>query len=582
MTLKPNGGESGPGPTTPLTLEARRNQDNLNGTPPVIGIGSRNDDVADLKDMRWETPFGDIRDNKGTRETDVIRIVSQNIGGFPKMDRRGSTKFMRMREETRNMDCVGWSEINRNWLKINAQQSLHARLKPWWPRQKTIHTWLKDYDWPSEYQQGGTSLTLTSDKLAKYGQEKGDDMSGLGRWVWQTLEGHSDVKTVIIQAYRPTRNTTDNGSTFMQQRAAADEEDPIKIFDTDILEMLDTFIKDGFQIVLMGDFNTPLNGMSRLEKELAERGINDAIRTRYGYVEAPSTHQRGSNPIDAIYVSETIEVTKGGYDPGMPEISDHRLLWVDISMDSLLGIDRGEISRPKAKRLQLSNRAITERFNKTMLQQMDAHQMLQRAKALEKEIGDSKTMTPAQMKTYEGLDEQRCRATECAEKKCARKPPDQTEFSAKLKIALGKAIVWQQILRKIGKKQRIHMRWLIDLKQRLGISEVHFEISGNVDEMKQKSTDAFEEYKALKQKAPELRAEFLDLLIQQAEDTGEEDKAKYLREVKARETSKDIHTNKQTNKQTHGLIELIYCRVALVTSSIGPSKWSRSVRGIEI
>ena len=75
-------------------------------------------------------------------------------------------------------------------------------------------------------------------------------MSGLGRWVWQTVEGHSDTKLVIIQIYRPVRNEKDKGSTFMQQRVAADEEDPTKIFNADLLTLVDGFLEDNFQIVI--------------------------------------------------------------------------------------------------------------------------------------------------------------------------------------------------------------------------------------------------------------------------------------------------------------------------------------------
>jgi hypothetical protein len=72
-------------------------------------------------------------------------------------------------------------------------------------------------------------LTLTNDKLAKYGQDKGEDASGLGRWVWHTIEGHSEVKTAIIQVYRPVRNGKDDGSTYVQQQVASGEEDPLTI-----------------------------------------------------------------------------------------------------------------------------------------------------------------------------------------------------------------------------------------------------------------------------------------------------------------------------------------------------------------
>ena len=347
-------------------------------------------DNENLKEQRWNTPFGATTNREGLGDKNVIRIATYNINGFPKMDRQGTLKFARIRQELQQIDCVGLSKLNRNWLKINAQQSLHNQLKPWWPRQKTVQTWLKDHEWPSEHQQEGTSLTLTSDKIYKYGQEKGTDMSGLGRWVWQTLEGHSETKSVIIQIYRPVRNTKDNGLTFMQQRVAADKQDPIRTFNTDLLTLMDGFLEDKFQVVIMGDFNIPLQGSSYLEEELKAQGITDAIQTNYRYRDAPNTQVRGSKPINTIFMSKTLEIIQGGYNKGRPDISGHCMIWADIAMDAFLGADQGDILRPQAKKLQISNRTLTMRFNKLFMQQMTNHRLLEKARSLERQIGETK------------------------------------------------------------------------------------------------------------------------------------------------------------------------------------------------
>ena len=188
------------------------------------------------------------------------------------------------------MDCVGLSELNKNWLKIPTQDTFTRRIATWWKHQRTNFTWLKDYEWPSESQRGGVSLSLTTNKISKYAKDKGEDASGLGRWVWQTVEGHSDIRTVIIQIYRPNKNEEQLRSVYMQQRIAADEMDPLKIFEIDLLEMVDTFIEDGFRMIIMGDFNQPLEGKSRLEQRLRERGIEDKLRKHYPG-QAPNTHK---------------------------------------------------------------------------------------------------------------------------------------------------------------------------------------------------------------------------------------------------------------------------------------------------
>ena len=116
------------------------------------------------------------------------------------------------------------------------------------------------------------------------------------------------------------------------------------------------------------------------------------------------------------------------------------------------------------------------------MQQIDRHDMLGKVRKLEKEIGNATTMTPEQIRTYEGLDNQRCRATAYAEKRCAKRPPNDIEFSVALKTALGRAIVYQQIHKKAWRKQKINKRWLIDLKRDLGIPDEHFDLPKTVED----------------------------------------------------------------------------------------------------
>ena len=86
--------------------------------------------------------------------------------------------------------------------------------------------------------------------------------------------------------------------------------------------MVDTFIEEGFRMIIMGDFNQPLEGQSRLEQRLRERGIEDKLRKHYPG-QAPNTHKRGSKPIDGIFASELITILKGGWEGGMDKISNH-------------------------------------------------------------------------------------------------------------------------------------------------------------------------------------------------------------------------------------------------------------------
>ena len=49
-----------------------------------------------------------------------------------------------------------------------------------------------------------------------------------------------------------------------------------------------------------------------------------------------SKHEYGSNPIDRIFCSKTIQITAGGHCSGT-ESSDHKMIWIDIPKEDIVG-----------------------------------------------------------------------------------------------------------------------------------------------------------------------------------------------------------------------------------------------------
>jgi len=65
-------------------------------------------------------------------------------------------------------------------------------------------------------------------------------------------------------------------------------------------------------------------------------GVQDAVMTQHGN-DAPNTHNRGSAPIDGIFLlAQLIPTIQSGYlafGEGIP--SDHQLIWVDVPVAAL-------------------------------------------------------------------------------------------------------------------------------------------------------------------------------------------------------------------------------------------------------
>jgi hypothetical protein len=433
-------------------------------------------------------------------------------------------------------DCMGLSELNRNWYKIHSQDYYTERIKNWWDKSITKMTWLKDREWPSQFQRGGCAIT-SQGILAEYTQETGEDEEGLGRWCWTTVEGKGEKSTCIIQMYRPVRNETGIESVYRQQ-AAILEDEPMARFEADLFKLIDEKQKM-CQVIVMGDFNENTASASTLTRGLRERGLRDPLGERYGV--QPNTHNRGSTPIDGIWIPRWMEIVRGGYEEGCDSLSDHREIWVDIELHWLLGAQRGIKRSIKTRKLQCGNEKTVKKFLNLLQYQMEQSKIVRRILQLRNDIKENNyNISSEQKEQYERLDKERESMIAYAEKNCRRLKDRNTAFSPQLKEAIGRIELWKTIVRTLEKKGRINMRKIIETKERWKIKEI-FETPISLQDAKKNLTKARAIYKEIKSKAPELRGEFLDLLISQAEKEGNGKKVKELRLIKERERDREVH-----------------------------------------
>ena len=228
-------------------------------------------------------------------------------------------------------------------------------------------------------------------QAATYVQDVGEDKDGLGRWNWMCLEATSaNHKTVVMQMYRPVKNTVDSGSVYMQQKSRMrTDECPLARFDKDLLAQIDALLIEGYQFILMGDFNIDLTANSKLVEELADRGIIDVMKEKHQYRGVPNTRNPGSKPIDGIFASNSLEVVRCGYDAGDTLMSDHRFIWAQFSWNSMLGTHRSKVCSPKERRLQTQYEKVMKKFNALFEEQIDIHKLLEKAQILD--AGQSRT-----------------------------------------------------------------------------------------------------------------------------------------------------------------------------------------------
>ena len=150
---------------------------------------------------------------------------------------------------------------------------------------------------------------------------------------------------MVLSGYVPCKNNRDNSSTSYQQHrryfanVEKRDDEPRARFLKDLTAILIRWKEQGKRLVVCLDANedvyrdiigrtlTDSDGLDMQETVLAANGEK-----------LSATHFRGSRPIDAIWTTKDLEVTNAcampiGYGGG-----DHRMIVVDISRQSLLGL----------------------------------------------------------------------------------------------------------------------------------------------------------------------------------------------------------------------------------------------------
>jgi len=71
--------------------------------------------------------------------------------------------------------------------------------------------------------------------------------------------------------------------------------------------------------------------------------------------DAPATQNRGSYPINGLFVTRALQNNQCGYLSSLDAIGNHHCLWIDIPEERLFGSNLLPPTKPKARRLKMEN-----------------------------------------------------------------------------------------------------------------------------------------------------------------------------------------------------------------------------------
>jgi endonuclease/exonuclease/phosphatase family metal-dependent hydrolase len=327
-----------------------------------------------------QVPFGDIvQENAGNK----FRIVLWNLGGFPVNRHSGKSKVIEEAIRSLDADVICLTETDVNWNRVNIHNRLHERFLGWWQRLSLniAHYALlppKKLSATSAHQFGGVALCSCNDgasRVVAYGQDK----TGLGRWAWTQYQGKDGHTLRVVAAYRCNRETSFAGSVFNQQKSYFESQDddrnPREAFWEDLIAEIQPWLElptmsdmEATQqasvrrtgrdhVVVAMDMNEDVRDHNAV-RFLRQLGLTEIITHRHGS-DAPRTCNRGSTPIDGIFVTAGLLHSTCGY---LAVANDHRRLWIDLDIQQVFGAEAEISPRFKPKRLNNSDRRTRDKY----------------------------------------------------------------------------------------------------------------------------------------------------------------------------------------------------------------------------
>ena len=435
-------------------------------------------------------------------------------------------------------DIFGFSETNVNWYRLRGSSTFYSRVKQSWRHFRTVtaHNTLEDL---GISQRGGNCMAVmgqASNRMTKSGR----DNTQLGRWVWMEFSGKEKYCTRVYTAYRPgthkppnSKNTTvyEQHDRYIRQQGINGT--PREVFDRDLhSEILDQL--QSKQVILMldanediqhGHFNDMMNGL----------GMRNGIQTRIT-TPMPATHHRGSRPISAIYCSRNIVVARAGILPiGTGVRGDHRNIYIDVQIRSVMGGSMYIVTPPPMRTLQLNDSRIYLKFIKLVKKHLKANNVKSKAEKLYSHA--TYPATQKMVNEMEVIDEQMGRAITNGLRKCRTIYSGKIPYSALFKNLSRTNRLWLLVMKK-KKGQKISISTIRRLSQQVGINNP---MSYPLDEVIKRLRESKSRYEKFIPHAPTERKKFFEDLASANAAVSNQKKLTILKNIMQTESSREQH-----------------------------------------
>jgi hypothetical protein len=229
---------------------------------------------------------------------------------------------------------------------------------------------------------GGTSY-ITSELASHRVEQNGEDTTQLGRWTWVVFTGRQGIKTRIITGYyRPVKDTSNRaGSVYSQHekyfKDNKEAKEPRQAI-LDDLEPLVTQWQDTGELLIIGLDLNDNSWDSDEARQIESWELVNTLKERHPDLPQVATCDKNTQnkPTNGIWCSPGLEILQAGMTSfGSPDVesADHRMLWIDISVNTIFGYRPSILAPIQQAGIPMQNPEIGNKFNAALQKARNKH-----------------------------------------------------------------------------------------------------------------------------------------------------------------------------------------------------------------
>ena len=451
-------------------------------------------------------PWGDHWKHK---PDDTIRLAFNNVGGVPvDFDGEKHGHIIEAMKEMK-MDVFGIQEHNLNLEKSTGRETWQGRFRQW-QQVFTKAAWNIHSTTNDRTLYGGTAIFVGKEHNNRVCEPQSDDR-GLGRWQSVILTGKHGMKLRVVTAYRPVADSSNRpNSVFSQQERVLlshnDKRNPRDAFFEDLQACVDRWHHNGEMVILGMDANQDIQ--SDPDQFARKCQLRSILTTRHPTTPLTATCNKNMNEIavDGMWCSPGLDIEQCGMS-GFGEVNigktDHRILWVDISMKSAFGYIPPAPTYKQPERLNTKNPKCVQRYTKLVKTRHKEERVLERLTSILSSIQQDGP-SPELSKKFDKIPQIDRRIRRMARKNCRKLRMGKVPFSDEIQDFHRIINMWNLIILK-RKGRRVDSRKIRDLMHQTASMEA---LKCNQDEAQVERKRTMQRYRKTKKRGDELRTAF--------------------------------------------------------------------------